>query len=237
MKYIKQICQELRSFADPSKAQLVQKYFKTGVGEYGAGDKFLGIPIPQQRSIVKKYFSLVTVEELFALLESKIHEERGVALLILVTQYQRTTTLLSKKNIYNFYCKNTRYINNWDLVDISAYHIVGAYLLDKNKAPLYKFAKSQNLWERRIAIVSTWWFIRHGLFQDTLKITLLLLQDRESLIHKACGWMLREVGKKDFSLLDNFLVEYYATMPRTMLRYAIEKFPEELRKSYLRGTR
>lgn len=224
--------QDLTKLKNPAKAKLLSRFFKTGRGEYGEGDIFIGLTVPQSRKIAIKYkhFYLKEVEQL---LSSKIHEYRLIALLLLVHNYKNNEE--KRKEIYNFYLKNTKNINNWDLVDLSSHKIVGHFLSDKDKSILYKLAKSKNIWERRIAIISTANFIQQGRFTDTLEISKMLLHDKHDLIHKAVGWMLREVGKKDKAVLENFLKRHYKSMPRTMLRYAIEKFPEKERKKYLKG--
>ena len=233
---IKELKKDLQKYASKEKAKIFQRFFKTGKGEYGEGDIFIGLTVPESRSIAKKY-SEIEFFELQELLQSKIHEERLVALLILVDKYKHSKDLKAKKQIYDFYIKNTAYINNWDLVDLSASRISGQYILDSNdsnaRKQLYIFAKSKNLWERRIAIISTFQFIYYNTFDDTLKISEILLTDKHDLIHKAVGWMLRELGKRNQSLEEEFLKKYYKTMPRTMLRYSIEKFDEKKRKFYM----
>jgi 3-methyladenine DNA glycosylase AlkD len=228
---LQDLTRELQHLKNPSKAALLQRFFKTGKGEYGEGDFFLGIVMPQQRMIVKKYAAL-PLSDVKQLLASKVHEHRMVALLILVQQFQKGDDK-RRKEIFNFYLDNASRINNWDLVDLSAPNIVGTFLLDKKRTILSKLARSKNLWERRIAVLATAAFIRNKEYQDTLAIAHLLLHDRHDLIHKACGWMLREVGKRDRRVLEDFLKEHAKTMPRTMLRYAIEKFDEKKRKAYL----
>lgn len=230
MKNIKDRLQEL---ASPETAEILQKFFKTGPGEYGEGDIFIGVRVPDLRKLAKE-FQDIAISEIRAFLASSIHEERFLALLILVRNYGRGDDI-EKKKIYDLYLENTSYINSWDLVDGSAHHIVGAFLMDKNKAPLYRLAKSENLWERRIAMVSTFYFIKHDQFQETLGIAKILLTDPEDLIHKAVGWMLREIGKRDMAAEETFLKKHAMNMPRTMLRYAIEKFPETKRQNYLKG--
>ncbi|MEI6241904.1 MAG: DNA alkylation repair protein [Chlamydiota bacterium] len=222
--------QAIQTLGNPTKAKKLQCFFKTGKGEYAEGDVFLGIIVPQQRKLSKEFVDLSYVD-LQSLLDSKIHEERLIALLILVRKYELYQE--SQDGVFQFYLANTKRINNWDLVDLSAPKIPGPYLLEKNKDILYSLARSSNIWERRIAIVSTWWFIKKGLLIDTLKISEILLRDTHDLIHKAVGWMLREVGKKDEKLLDAFLNKHYQAMPRTMLRYAIERMEEMKRKEYL----
>lgn len=230
---IKNIREEFKKLSNQEHAARLQKYFKTGKGEYGEGDKFLGLRVPVIRKIAKKY-STISLSEVSEFLQSPFHEERLFALFMLIDLFRRADEE-DKKKIYDLYLKNTNYINNWDLVDASAVRIVGAYLFTRDKKPIYGLAKSKNLWERRIAIMATSYFIVHNEFADTLKIAEILLNDKEDLIHKAVGWMLREIGKRDFELEENFLRKHYQEMPRTMLRYAIEKFPEEKRKSYLKG--
>ncbi len=221
--------QELKKLENKQQAKVLQGFFKTGKGQYGEGDIFLGIKVPDSRKIAKKFKDL-PFNEIDILLHSKIHEERMVAILLLVHNFENG----KKEEIYKYYLKNTTKINNWDLVDLSAPKIVGNYLLNKDKDILYKLAKSQNLWEKRIAIVSTWTFIRERQFKDTLKISEILLNDKHDLIHKSIGWMLREVGKKDQKVLEEFLNKHIKQMPRTTLRYAIERFEENKRKSYLK---
>lgn len=232
MTYKQDIKDDLSKLASSQKAKILGRFFKTGKGEYGEGDVFLGLSVPQQREIAKKYPHL-TLKELQKLLSSKIHEHRLTALFILMMKYKKSTDS-EKREIFDFYLKNTENINNWDLVDLSAPSIVGDYLLANDRSILYKLAMSKNLWEKRIAMLSTYAFIRRGQFTDTLKIAEVLLNDKHDLIHKAVGWMLREVGKKDQNAEEKFLQKHYHQMPRTMLRYAIEKFDEEKRKHYLR---
>lgn len=237
MQVLKKIRDELRAMRCPIKALSLQHFFKTEKGTYGERDKFLGITVPKQRKLAKHYCHLSLsdlTEALEVLLSSSLHEERMLALLILVLHYQKAD-LLTQKKIYNFFFANISGVNNWDLVDLSAPHIVGAFLLNKDKSLLHKLVISQNLWSRRIAIVATLHFIRHNFFKETLSLAKKLLSDKEDLMHKATGWMLREIGKRDLSVLAVFLHKHYQNMPRTMLRYAIEKFPEKLRLAYLHG--
>ena len=222
---------EFKKISNPRQAKVLQRFFKTGKGEYGEGDIFLGVKVPDQRKIANK-FSELSLKDLEELLKSEIHEYRMTALLVLIKQYEKADEE-DKKKIFDFYLKNSRNINNWDLVDISAPKIVGDFLLDKSKSILYKLAKSNNLWEKRIAIISTIAFIRNNEFDDTLKISKILLKDQHDLIHKAVGWMLREVGKRDQKVEEEFLKKHYSKMPRVMLRYAIERFEEKKRKFYL----
>ena len=226
-----QIKRDLAQLKDPNRAKNLSWFFKTGKGQYGEGDIFLGIPVPEQRKIAKKYTDL-SLNDLQELLKSKIHEHRFTALLILISKYQKAGESV-KEEIFHFILKNTENINNWDLVDLSAPRIVGDYLLNRERSILYKLAKSESLWERRISILSTFKFIDNSDFRDALNISELLLRDKHDLIHKAVGWALREIGKRDQNIEEQFLDTHYLYMPRTMLRYAIEKFDERKRKIYL----
>jgi 3-methyladenine DNA glycosylase AlkD len=224
---------DLKKEANKEQAVILQRFFKTGKGEYGEGDIFYGIKVPVQRSIAGKHRGLL-LSDLQKLLNSPVHEERLVSLFILVDKYGRGDEK-QKEKIFRFYLKNTRKINNWDLVDLSAPKIVGAHLFDRDKSILFKLANSPNLWEKRIAILSTMFFIKYLHFDTTFGIAEILLNDKHDLIHKGVGWMLREVGNKSLTEEERFLKKYYKQMPRTMLRYAIEKFPESRRKAYLKG--
>jgi len=227
--------QELQSLANPEKAKILQGFFKTGKGQYGEGDVFLGLTSQQIQDIAKKFYQL-NLKELQELLNSKVHDERMCALRILIIQYKKNKkNLLKKRQIFEFYLNNTKNINNWDLVDISCPHIVGDFLQREGTEILKQLAKSQNLWDRRIAIVSTYTFIKKRNFGHTLAISDMLLKDEHDLIHKAVGWMLREVGKRNKNVLEIFLSTRYKEMPRTMLRYAIEKFDKEERSKWLKG--
>jgi 3-methyladenine DNA glycosylase AlkD len=234
MKDMREITDRLLALGDKKHAAVSQRFFKTEPGEYGEGDIFIGIKVPVLRKLAKEYLDLA-LKDTRKILRSKYHEVRLLALLIMVGQFSRGDEK-KKKSIYELYLKNTRYINNWDLVDLSAYHIVGPYLMDKSREPLFELANSGSLWERRIAIMSTFYFIKNNEFTDTLEIAGILLSDAEDLIHKAVGWMLREIGKRQLKTEEAFLKRNYKIMPRTMLRYAIEKFPEPKRKRYLKGT-
>lgn len=225
-----QILVEFRNLENKVKAKILSRFFKTGKGEYGEGDKFLGITVPVIRKIAKKYRSL-SFEELSKLIKSSFHEVRLLALLIIIEKLDDGDGV--KKKVFDFYFKNIKYINNWDLIDVTCRFIVGDYLFDRDRGILYDLAKSENLWERRIAIVSTYSFIRCGQYVDTLNISKILIFDRHDLIHKAVGWMLREVGKRDEKLLKQFLSKYSAQMPRTMLRYAIERLSVNDRKMFM----
>ncbi len=230
---IKNIKEEFKQLSNAKQAKHLQKFFKTGKGEYGEGDIFLGLRVPVIRKIAKKYRTL-PISDTAEFLKSPFHEERLFALIVLVELFRKKDKE-NKEKIYELYLSHTKYINNWDLVDISAPRIVGAYLFTRDKKPIYILARSENLWERRIAMMSTLFFIANNEFSNTLKIAEIFLKDKEDLIHKAVGWMLREVGKKDSEVEEEFLRKHNQEMPRTMLRYAIEKFSEEKRKSYLRG--
>jgi 3-methyladenine DNA glycosylase AlkD len=223
----------LRKLGTKERAKVSQSFFKTRPGEYGEGDIFLGVTVPELRQLAAEY-QAITLREVTQLLRSTIHEERLLALLLLVRSYAKGDQS-EKKMIYELYLKNSRFVNNWDLVDATAEHIVGAFLMGRSKKPLYTLARSSDLWERRIAIMATFHFIKGGNFTETLKITRILLADKEELIHKAAGWMLREVGKRHLQTEERFLKEHYKEMPRTMLRYAIERFPESKRQRYLKG--
>jgi len=227
---------KLRSLGNPQIAQHSQGFFKTGVGEYGEGDLFLGIRVPVLRKFSKELYS-ISQEEIQSFLDSKYHEERMVGLLILVNQYTTANGAAGQDKAYQFYLKNFPRINNWDLVDMSCPAVIGHYLFSKDRSLLDQWALSERLWTRRIAIISTLYFIRQSELHDTFRLAHCLLFDKEDLIHKAVGWMLREAGKRDNKQLTDFLDLSYAQMPRTMLRYAIEKQPEPVRQQYLKGRR
>jgi 3-methyladenine DNA glycosylase AlkD len=232
---VQDIHAEIRRLTDPEKAKILQRFFKTGPGQYGEGDVFAGIMVPMIRKLVRKYRDIL-LGDTVKLLQSPIHEERLLALFILVEKCRRGDDA-TRKRIYNLYRENTRFINNWDLVDLSAEHIVGAYLDGTDHAPLYRLARSKILWERRIAILATFHDIKRGNPDHTLALADILLADRHDLIHKAVGWMLREVGKRcSPDTLRKFLRTRCRCMPRTMLRYAIELFPADERTAYLSGT-
>ena len=229
---LNKIKEEFLKLANSEQAINLQRFFKTGKGQYGEGDIFLGIKVPEQRKLAKLYSDL-PVKEAEELLQSKIHEQRLTALFILINHYKKGTEE-DKKLIFDLYLKNAKKVNNWDLVDLSAPNIVGDYLLDKNREILYNLAKSTNLWEKRISILATYTFIKNNQYTETIKISEILLNDTHDLIHKAVGWMLREVGKKNQEVEEDFLLKYHKKMPRTMLRYAIEKFDEDKRKFYMK---
>jgi len=225
------LVKELIELKGPKRAKNESRFFKTGPGEYGEGDIFWGVPTAEKRKLAGKYkdMSLVEVKKL---LTSPIHDQRVIAVVILAGKYPKASAK-EQKQIYDFYLAHTKHINNWDLVDISTPHIVGTHLLDKNRSVLCQLASSKNLWERRISIMATFTFIRNNDFKDALKISKILLADKHDLIHKATGWMLREIGKKDQKVLEQFLDKNTLKMPRTMLRYSIEKFSEKKRQYYL----
>jgi 3-methyladenine DNA glycosylase AlkD len=257
-KVVREIQEDLRHQLDPDRVPILQRFFKTGPGEYAEGDTFLGLTVPQLRALAKRYRGL-SLREIATLLRSPIHEERLLALLLLVQAY-RDGDADAQRRIYKLYLRSTRYINNWDLVDCSAEHIVGAFLAgrcsggsvsrrlcrkENNRRPaldtsaatiLHTLARSKSLWERRIAVLATFHFIKRSEFTPTLRIARLLLRDEHDLIHKAVGWMLREVGKRDLPAEEAFLRRHHRQMPRTMLRYAIERLPETRRQCFLKGT-
>ncbi len=227
------IVNNLEALSNPEAALFAQRFFKTGPGEYAAGDLFRGIRVPVLRKMVRSLDG-TPLPEVIRLLESGFHEDRLLALLLLMRRFEMGNEAL-RQQIHEIYLKHTRFINNWDLVDISSQYIVGAFLRFRDRALLYELVASESLWERRIAITSTFHFIRKGEFDDTVALAELLLDDPQELLHKATGWMLREVGKRDLSTLESFLQLNYHRMPRVMLRYAIERFPKERRLLYLKG--
>ncbi len=225
---------DIQNAADPAQALTLQRFFKTGPGEYGEGDRFLGIKVPVLRALVKKHYQDIRRADIKKLLRSPYHEKRLFALLLMVAKFRSENF---RQQLCDLYLANTRYINSWDLVDQSAPYIVGAFLQDRNRTPLYTLARSNDLWEKRIAMVATFHYIRQGEAATALDIAGLLLHDTHDLIHKAVGWMLREIGKRcGRETEESFLYQHYKTMPRTMLRYAIERFPEARRQAYLTGT-
>ena len=226
---------EIRALANKQIAKNSLRFFKTGKGEYGHGDLFLGVKVPKIRSIAKKHTD-ISITEMKNLICSKYHEERLLGLIILVNKYSKNKDRKTRNQLYKIYVSSFKYINNWDLVDVTCAHVIGKHLLNKDRSILYTWAKSNDLWTKRIAIVSTHCFIRKNDLQETFKIAKILLNDEHDLIHKAVGWMLREAGKKDMEKEEIFLKKHYKTMPRTMLRYSIERFHEPKRKKYLKGT-
>jgi 3-methyladenine DNA glycosylase AlkD len=227
------IIKDLKKVSNNKVAQGQARFFKTGKGQYGYGDKFAGIKTPDLAKIIKRYYKEISLKQLEYFVSNPIHEYRTFGFMCLVHKYEMKDS--DKKEIFIFFKKHIKYLNNWDLVDITTPHIIGEYLKDKDRKWLYTLSQSKNLWYRRISIISTFAFIRDNDFNDTLKICAILINDKEDLIHKATGWMLREVGKRDIKAEEKFLKKYYKIMPRTMLRYAIEKFEETKRKAYLLG--
>ena len=229
---ISELKKTVKKYSHPGKADVLQRFFKTGKGEYAEGDVFAGLSVPTSRKIARQFKGL-SYNDLSKLIKSRIHEERLIALFILINR-MKTAEAKEKEKIYKFYIRNLKYVNNWDLVDLSAHKIIGEYLFDKDKKLLFELRKGR-LWERRIAVMSTFNFIRNNDYRTTLKLCKLLLKDKEDLIHKATGWMLREIGNRNLKTEEDFLKQHYKIMPRTMLRYAIEKFPGKKRKAYLLG--
>jgi 3-methyladenine DNA glycosylase AlkD len=225
--------EKLQAQANEAWAEDMRRYFKCGPGEYAEGDQFVGVRMPQLRKLVKAYPE-TPMTDIETLLHSPIHEERMLALLLMVQRYRQGDET-EQKRLYHCYLDSTTVINNWDLIDVTAEHIVGGWLFGRSREPLHRLARSKSLWERRIAIMATFHFIKNCDFDETLKLAKLLLGDQHDLIHKAVGWMLREVGKRDRDAEEAFLQQQYRVMPRTMLRYAIERFPEERRQAYLKG--
>jgi len=230
---LQKLKKELKKHSSPEKAKIYARFFKTGKGEYGEGDVFLGLTVPEQRMLAQKYADL-GLNGIKELLNSKYHEHRLTGLLILVYKYQKAKGA-EKKNIIDFYLKHKHRGNNWDLIDCVADKLLGKWLIDKDKSILYELAKSDSLWDRRIAIITTFEFIKNNKFKDTKKIAEIFLNDKHDLIHKAVGWMLREIGKRDEKELIGFLDKHYKKMPRTMLRYAVERLDEKRRKEYVAG--
>lgn len=231
MSVIDQLKAELERLSDPKQAEKLQGFFKTGKGQYGEGDIFLGVRVPDQRKTAKK-FKHTTISDAVELLQSGIHEHRLTALFLLVEKFKKGDEV-ARRHIMELYLDNTAYVNNWDLVDSSAHKILGAWLLDKPRDILYKLAESKSLWERRISVIATFAFIPHSDFDDALELSELLLGDDQDLIHKATGWALREVGKRDQQALEGFLMKHYKTMPRTMLRYSLERLPKDRKDFYM----
>lgn len=227
------IVSQLKTLGNQQIAAHSQRFFRTAPGEYGEGDLFLGVRVPVLRTLASQHRT-TDLSQICRCLQSPYHEMRLFSLIWLANHFQRGDTKVQAE-VYKQYVENRRYINNWDLVDTSAAKIIGAYLTERSRKPLYQWAKSPSLWDRRIAIISTYHFIRAGDYDDTLRLSQLLLNDKEDLIHKAVGWMLREIGKRDLATEERFLKSAYQQMPRTMLRYAIEKFTEPRRKQYLTG--
>ena len=233
---VSEIKTALQELSIPGKAEIMQAFFKTGKGEYGEGDVFIGVAVPEQRSVAKEFYNKISLGELGELLPSKIHEHRLTALLILVHQFEKTKDKIKQKEIIDFYLNRTQHINNWDLVDTSCYKILGRYCFENQDSKLLdKLSESENMWEKRMAIVATMHHIKKGKFELTKAFALKNLKHPHDLMHKANGWLLREMGNKNETELLDFLNMHYKEMPRTCLRYAIEKLEEEVRKNYLKG--
>ena len=230
----KELKKSLYKLKDKNQARNLARFFKTGKGEYGEGDKFLGIKVPLIRKEITKFKEL-SLTNLLPSIKSIYHEERLLALLILVNKYKSLPNEQSREEIFKYYLRNKKYINNWDLIDLTAPHILGDYLYNKDKSILVNLAKSNNLWDKRLSILATFHFIKHEKFSFALRIYKILLNDKHDLIHKAIGWMLREIGNRDQIVEESFLKKHYKKLPRTTLRYAIEKFPEKKRQNYLKG--
>jgi 3-methyladenine DNA glycosylase AlkD len=230
-----EVLNALQRLKDPKKAPLLGKYFKTGPGEYGEGDKFLGIKVPDQRKVANQFWKEIKETELANLIKAEYHEIRLTSVFMLVKKFKSAKTQHEKESWVNFYLNNLNYINNWDLVDSSAHLILGPWLFEKDRKMLFDFARSGNLWDQRIAVLTTFNFIHKHDFADSLKLAEILLQHPHDLIHKAVGWMLREIGNRNYQTAFDFLKKHYKTMPRTMLRYAIEKYDPEVRKAFLKG--
>ncbi len=234
---IAELRKEMEECSNEEKAKLYQRFFKTGPGQYGEGDVFMGLTMPETRAISSKYTEM-PIEEVQELLNSEIHEHRMSALLIVIQKYRKANKE-EKRKLYEFYLKNMSRINNWDLIDVTASHVVGDFLFNnkEEKEMLYKLAKSNDLWEKRISVISTFRFIKENEFEDSINISEILLNDKHDLIHKAVGWMLREIGKKDQEIEEEFLRKYHKTMPRTMLRYSLEKFTKDKKDFYMGRTK
>lgn len=230
-----EIVEKLNSFSEPDRIEGLKKYLKATPSGYGYGDEFIGVRVPQLREVSKQYYKTIDSKNLSKLLSSRIHEYRLLGVFILVLKFQNEKSESKRKELVNFYIDHLNYMNNWDLIDSSAHKILGVYLLDKDPQVLYKFAYSNNLWLQRVAIISTYRFIKNDKFKDTFKIAEILLHHHHDLIHKAVGWMIREVGNRNFEKALEFVKHNYSQMPRTMLRYAIEKYPEDLRQDFLKG--
>lgn len=235
MQYVHAVITELQQYVDQAKAQFFPIFFKTSPGGYAEGDQFIGISVPDQRKVARKYYQQITMDEVKNLLHEPVHEYRLTALFIMVLKFENSKKAAEKKAIVDLYLDSTSFVNNWDLVDSSADKILGVYLFDREKGILDELAQSNDLWKQRIAIIATFHFIKSYQYDDTLRIASILLRHKHDLIHKAVGWMLREIGNRDFEIEYNFLVNNYIEMPRTMLRYAIEKFDEDLRQRFLKG--
>lgn len=228
-----QITQELLTYVEPEKAEFYPKFFQAEQGGYGKGDQFIGVRVPFQRKVARKYYKTITLDELDSLMHSPVHEFRSTALFVLVNKFQKSKSESEREQIVSYYLANLDYVNNWDLVDASADKILGTYLFDKDRSLLYELAASNDLWRQRIAVIAAFYFIKQNDFSDTLRLAELLMDHDHHLIHKAVGWMLREIGNRDLKTEVVFLEKHHLRMPRTMLRYAIEKFDSNLRRRFL----
>ncbi|HWI54384.1 MAG TPA: DNA alkylation repair protein [Desulfobacteria bacterium] len=235
LNHYQAIKNDLQKHINAERAVFLSKFMRAFPGGYGEGDQFIGVTVPNLRTVARKYYKEVSLNEVELLLNEPIHEYRLIGLFIMVLKYKKAKPETEKKSIVEMYLENIHQINNWDLVDSSADKILGPYLMDKDKDLLYGFAESDDVWKQRVAIITTFHFIRNKHFNDTLKIAKILLNHKHDLIHKAVGWMLREIGSRDLEVEVNFLKVHYKQMPRTMLRYAIEKFEENLRQQFLKG--
>ncbi len=232
---IEQIIEALKDRAIPEKASFLHGFFKTGLGEYGEGDQFLGVKVPDQRAIAKQFFKAISLDELSELIQNPFHEVRLTGLMALVYRYEKIKSETEQRKLVDFYLAHLDFVNNWDLVDSSCYQILGHFYWKKDKSLFYELADSGHLWRQRVAMISSFFWIKKGEFGDALALAEKLKNHPHDLMHKAVGWMLREIGKRDFDSEFEFLKKHYRTMPRTALRYAIEKFPEELRQDFLKG--
>lgn len=232
---VEQIKAALEDKAIPEKAAFFPRFFKSGPGEYGEGDKFLGVKVPEQRKIAKSVYKEISLDEIETLIQDEYHEVRLTGVMILVYRYEKLKSDEDRKKLVDFYLKNLKWVNNWDLVDSSCHHILGHYYLNKDKSLFYELASKDDLWSQRVAMVSTYYWIKRGKFEDALALAKKLLDHPHDLMHKAVGWMLREIGNKDYEVEFEFLKKHYQQMPRTALRYAIEKFDEDVRQDFLKG--
>ena len=231
-----QIEEALQMLSTPERAVQMPRYFKTGKGEYGEGDIFYGVSVPDQRSVAREFYKEISLEELSDVLKSEVHEMRLTAILIVVAKYEKAKDITEKREVVDFYLNHLEYVNNWDIVDSSAHKILGDYAFRNDEEEiLYRLSSDENMWKKRVAVVGSFWFIKHKHYELTQKLVLNNLKHSHDLMHKANGWMLREIGKKDESVLLSFLDKYYKEMPRTSLRYAIERLDEDLRQDYLKG--
>lgn len=233
---LKEIEEALAVLSIPEKAEFFPKFFKTGKGEYGEGDLFLGVKVPDQRLVAKEYFAKISLEDLSTLLSSKYHEHRLTALFMLISKFEKTKDKAVKEEIIEFYLSHLKYVNNWDLVDSSCYKILGRYAFENQQEELLrKLAVSEEMWHKRIAVVGTMHYVKKGAYELTKEFVTLNLKHPHDLMHKANGWLLREMGQKNEQELLSYLNQYYREMPRTCLRYAIEKLDEDVRQDYLKG--